>query len=593
MSDYSFPDGHYFSVIGNIRIGAGGQTRMALLRHRLIQTHANIAIPMVTFNPVPSYEPIRENLLTEGLLLPSSQIINMHEWLRHHPYGEDLGRVPAQPEESFTVDETYDGTGSGTVWRIFVKGAHSGEDHWDYLRPDGTRYLRTPADSMLGTTLVLDEQERVVADLDGLGDLWRWWMTELLPADGPVFLISDSRFIAFELGMLNNPRVHVLHQVHNPHQGGQRRWNSPVSASYEQSMNSISDLDALSVLTERQRHDIELFYGDRNNIVVIPNPSEPIIAPTPLPQRTHGRIVMVARLESQKRIERAISAFAIVAAKNAVAHLDIYGDGPDRAELDRQILESGLTDRITLHGHTPNAADQFWTADLGWLTSAFEGYCLALLEARLRACPFVALDVPYGPSEQINSGVDGVLVPNGDVERFAEETLALLADPERLEAMREPARQGALEHGFEDHLNRWADACALAQVQKSSRTHIEFARLSDLTLRLAGTHPRLTAVITVAGTGDRSALNVRWQMWVAESPAPVDLPVEFNLEGDEIHISGLGVARDLPFAADDPHVTGRLLIEWQNSTHSIDLTRKQSPSKVKQFALKVRNRLRD
>lgn len=593
MANLSFPDGHYFCVLESIRVGVDEPMRIALLRHRLMQTIANVAIPLATFDPAPSYEPIRESLMAEGLLLSSSHIINLHEWLQRHTYEEDPRRVSAHAGGSNLVEETYDPSGVGPAWRVFVEGSHTGEDHWDYLRPDGTRYLRTPAHSMLGTTLVLDPEERVVADLDSLGDLWRWWLKQLIPSNEPIFLISDSCSVAFELGMLNEPQIHLIHQLHDTHQGGDCHWNSQVSANYEPSMNNISNLDAMAVFTERQYTDIELFYGTRNNLVIIPNPCEPVRTPSPLPKREHGRIVMVTRLESSKRVERAISAFAIIASKNRVARLDIYGDGPDETELHRQISESGLIDRVTIHGRAANATDEFWTADLGWSTSTSEGFGLTLLEARMRACPFVAFDVSYGPSAQIEHGVDGLLIPEESIEALAEETLNLLADPERLEAMREPARTGALKHGNEFQLERWAEVCAFVQHNKAARTHIEFARLSDLNLRLAGTHPRLTAVISLVGTGDRSTLHVRWQMWVSESPAPVDLPVEFNLEGDEIHVSGLGVARDLPFAADDPRVTGRLLIEWQNSTHTIDLTRKQTPSKVKQFARKVRNRIRE
>ena len=592
MTRYAFPKGRYFSVIGNIRIGSGGQTRMALLRHRLIQTHAKIDIPMVTFNPVPSYDPVRENLLSEGLLLPESRIINMHEWLRDHQHEEDPSREAAAPETAFTVEETYEGGPDGTPWRISIEGAHSGQDHWDYLRPDGTRYLRTPADSMLGTTFVLDHQERIVANLDGLGDLWRWWLSHLFPPQGSVFLISDSRFVAFELGFLDDPRVHLIHQMHNPHQSGARQWNSPVSQSYRQSMESISNLDGLSVLTERQKRDIELAYGAHNNLFVIPNPVDPVTEPESPPERDHGRIVMVARLESQKRIDLAISAFEQVAKKNSLARLDIYGDGPDRESLEAQIAHAGLNDRITLHGHTPQAADQFWSADLGWLTSAFEGFCLALLEARLRGCPFVAFDVPYGPAEQIDSGTDGVLVPAGDVNALTEATLDLLADPDRLEAMREPARQGALSHGFEKHLELWAAACQKVVELKPHRSHITHVTFTPTTLRLKSSHPQLAGTIRIQGSGDRNRITVRWQTWLPDSTAPIDVPLECTVDGDLIHVQGKVTAQELPIAPNDPRAQSRLLIEWLNSTHTISLVEKKRRSLAQKLVRKTRTMLR-
>lgn len=591
MSHYAFPEGYYFSVIGNIRIGAGGQTRMALLRHRLLQTHAGVTIPLVTFNPVPSYNPVREHLRTEGLLLESSQLINMHEWLRTNVWNKDEQRAPALPLAEHTVEERYEDPDGNKPWRVFVAGSHSGEDHWDYLRPDGTRYLQTPADSMLGTTRVIDHQERIVADLDGLGDLWRWWVNKLLPANGPIFLISDSRFIAFELGLLNNPRVHLLHQMHNPHQGGQRVWNSPISASYQQSMEALGNLDTLSVLTERQRQDIEYFYGATDNLVVIPNPIDLAPLPDPIPARPHGRIVMVARLESQKRIDLAVSAFAIVAGKNAAAHLDIFGDGPDRELIENQIAEAGLTDRITLHGQQPHAANEFWTADLGWLTSDFEGFPLVLLEGRVRGCPFLAFDISYGPAEQIQNGVDGFLVKAGDVEALAETTLDLLADPESIEGMRGATRAGALAHGYESFLHAWANACVEAQTRKPNRTQINSLSFTGPKLRLNGSTAKLDGILHIKGTGDRSDLRVRWQMWLPDSPAPIDLPLQTQVVGDEIALLGKTQGQELPFKVTDPRAKSRLLIEWRNSAQSIVLSTRKPTSAARSIARKIRKKL--
>ena len=592
MSLLAFPTGHYFSVVRSISSGADDQSRTALLRHRLIWNYANKLIPLVTFDPVPNYDPVREALMAEDLLLPNSQIVNMHEWLREHQHGIDPHRAEAEPEPAFTVEETYDGGREGVPWRVFVKGVHSGQDHWDYLRPDGTRYLRTPADSMLGTTLVLDHQERVVADHDGLGDLWRWWTLQLLPPAGPVFLISDCRFVTFELGFLNEPRVHLLHQMHNPHQSGTRQWNSPVSQDYHQAMESISSLDMLSVFTKRQAVDVELAYGSRDNLAVIPHPIEAVKEPDPLPPREHGRIVMVAPLEPQKRIDLAISAFEIVAAKNALARLDIYGDGPDRDALEAQILDSGLGQRVTLHGHDPRASDQFWTADLGWLTSAFEGFPHVLLEGRVRKCPFVSFDIPYGPDEHIVDGVDSVLVPAGDVARLADATLSLLADSELLESMREPARQTALVNGYENFVALWAAACQSAHTQKPQRTSIARASFESSVLQFKGARPQVKGVVRLNGTGDRMELRVRWQTWLPESPAPVELPLDVQLEGDLIHVSGKANSSELPFSPGDPRATSRLLIEWANSTYSLPLVAKKRASPTKRIARRVRKLVR-
>ncbi len=54
------------------------------------------------------------------------------------------------------------------------------------------------------------------------------------------------------------------------------------------------------------------------------------------------------------------------------------------------------------------------------MTSSFEGYPLATLESMSRGCPVVSYDIRYGPREQISDGVDGFLVPPGDIELLAQ-----------------------------------------------------------------------------------------------------------------------------------------------------------------------------
>jgi poly(glycerol-phosphate) alpha-glucosyltransferase len=564
MPPFAMPRGAYFSVIGNIRAEAGGQTRVALLRHRLFALHAGIAMPLVTYNPVPSYDPVRERLLADGLVLPDSVLLNMHEDLR-------VRRLDDLPAVDATVlpasDEEPEVTAEGYVWRRAV--TTEAGPAWDYLRTDGSHYLRTPADGTAGPTTLLDHDGRPVGAWDGLGGVWRWWTMRVVPDEGDVFLLSDSRFIAEELGLLDDDRVHLLHQMHNPHLVGARRWSSSVSETYRSSMQTLGRLDALSTLTHRQRDDIVRRYGDTDNLVVIANPVEVPAVPDPTPVRTPGRIVVIARLDTQKRLDRAVEAFALLAATHPDASLDIYGDGPDRADLERQVEDAGLTGRVVLHGHDPRAADRLWEADLSWLTSAFEGYGLAILEARARACPVLAFDVPYGPGEQITSGVDGVLVPPADVEALARETAALLDDRARLEAMRDPARAGATAHGHEEFLADWAAAIEGARRRKPTRTRLDDVTVDLLDLHVpAGTADDLvlSARLTVTGRGSLDDVRVRWQAYGSTSPEPIDLPLTVTRDGGTLRLDGTAPSSALAALGPGRHTaTTRLLLVWRNS----------------------------
>lgn len=546
-----FPAGTWLSVVGNVRLGAGGQTRMVLLRHRLFLA-AGLDFPIVTYNPVPSYEPIRAGLLADGLLLPQSRLLNLHEDLRERDLS-GLPEVPADPVPAAAA--TLDDVDGDHTWRRRHVDRRGTETTWEYLRPDGTTYAFTPPDVMDGDTRVLDRDGRVVMAGEGLGDLWRWWTRLLVPADGPVFLVSDSRFVAEELGLLDDDRFVLMHQMHNPHLRGARRWDSPIEPSYASSLEHLDRFDALNTLTERQRRDLRLRFGDLPQFQVVANPVEAVPPPSPAPPRVPGRIVVIARLHPQKQLDKAIEAFAFVAAAHPTATLEIYGDGDSEDRLRAQAAELGVTDRVVFHGHVTDAAEQLWSADLAWLTSRFEGYGLFILEARMRECPVLAFDVPYGPAEQIDSGVDGVLVPAGDAAALARETLALLADRDRLESMRPLARAGAIAHGHEAFLDAWAQVAREALARKPERVHV-----GDV---VADVHGR-SAVVWVDGRGDLDRVDVRWQAWHPGDEAPADLTASVRRDG----MAFLVDAVPAPAGAKE-----RLLVTWQNATWQEDVPR--------------------
>lgn len=517
---------------------------MVLLRHRLF-LEAGLDFPILTYNPVPSYEPIRAGLLADGLLLPESRLVNLHEDLRER----DLTGLPAveavpPPDSVASIDDVDD----GRVWRRRHLDAAGVETTWQYLRTDGSTYAFTPPDVMDGDTRVLDRDGRVVLAGSGLGDLWRWWTRQVVPSDGSVFLVSDSRFVAEELGLLDDPRIILMHQMHNPHVRGARRWDSPIEPSYAPSLEHIDRLDALNTLTERQRRDLELRFGELDQFHVVANPVEAVERPSPAPDRVAGRIVVIARLHPQKQLDKAIEAFARVAGEHATATLEIYGDGDEEARLREMAAELGVTDRVVFHGHVPTAADQLWSADLAWLTSRFEGYGLFILEARMRECPVLAFDVPYGPAEQIESGVDGVLVPAADAEALARATLELLGDRDRLESMRAPARAGAISHGHEAFLAQWARVGRESLDRKQSRV-----RLRNVYAHVRGR----SAVVRIDGDGDLDDVVIRWEAWHPGDAAPTDLTISVQRSGHEFIVTAKKAPRGSRM---------RLLLSWHNAS---------------------------
>ena len=145
-------------------------------------------------------------------------------------------------------------------------------------------------------------------------------------------------------------------------------------------------------------------------------------------------VVSTGRLVDFKRFEDLISAFMRIADKYPGYKLTIYGEGPYRKTLEEHIdeLEKTYPDvksRVFLPGDTSNVADAIKDASVYVLSSLGEGMPNSLMEAMALGLPVVATDCSGGgPASLITDGVNGRLVPVGDIDKMASVIDELLSD---------------------------------------------------------------------------------------------------------------------------------------------------------------------
>lgn len=195
-----------------------------------------------------------------------------------------------------------------------------------------------------------------------------------------------------------------------------RRWTYPSA-------------DVLTVPTHSVRKWAEHRFSTLP-IAVIPNP----VNFAPLGEAVRRKVVVAAgRLIPIKRFDDLLRAFARLADRHPEWRLEIYGEGPEREALLSLAVELGIEGRFSLPGFVKDLSPQFAGAGLFALSSEFEGFPNALVEAMALGTPAVATNCKSGPSEIIHEGVDGRLVGVGDVEEMSEALSELMSDePARL-----------------------------------------------------------------------------------------------------------------------------------------------------------------
>ena len=108
----------------------------------------------------------------------------------------------------------------------------------------------------------------------------------------------------------------------------------------------------------------------------------------------------------------------------------IYGAGEIFSQVQDEITERGLEDKVILKGEVKDVSGIYKQAAMFVLTSRREGLPLVLLEAKVNHLPCVSFDIVSGPNEIIRDGVDGFLVEPFDKEEMICKINKLISDEE-------------------------------------------------------------------------------------------------------------------------------------------------------------------
>jgi glycosyltransferase involved in cell wall biosynthesis len=271
--------------------------------------------------------------------------------------------------------------------------------------------------------------------------------------DTVIVTMAMSRFFINDIVKVAN-NIRIVIESHNIYNDLYHKV--PISERFfyffHHPLTTMSKASTLVVLTQQDAKSWE----SRNvkSIKVIPNPLPQYQERLSGCERKPGRIICVGRLATEKRYDRLIDAFALIADKYPSWYIDIFGDGPEKNHLQDILKARGLTERIHIHQPTSQIYQEYESSQMLVLSSDMESFGLVIIEAMACGTPVVSVKCPYGPTEIIEDGVTGLLA-EVDAADLAEKMVWMMTHDAERTQMGIHAHLAAARYGKEQVMKEW------------------------------------------------------------------------------------------------------------------------------------------
>lgn len=212
----------------------------------------------------------------------------------------------------------------------------------------------------------------------------------------------------------------------------------------------VRRFDRFVVLTNQDARD----WGNIPNMSVIPNAAIPLSSEHS--DCLSRRVIAVGRLDYQKGFDRLIKAWRLVMDKGLTDwHLDIFGQGEWKDYLNNIIHENNQGNYVTVNAPVSDIAAQYTSSSLLAMSSNYEGFPMVMIEAMSCGLPVVTFDYKCGPRDIITPEVNGLIVPNGDIQAFADALVRVMTHTEMRRDMGRAALAVTERYSLETVMKSW------------------------------------------------------------------------------------------------------------------------------------------
>jgi glycosyltransferase involved in cell wall biosynthesis len=191
-----------------------------------------------------------------------------------------------------------------------------------------------------------------------------------------------------------------------------RKFYAPLGMVLEKLYVKVPDV-AVAVSKTTAKRLNSLLKMEEGKIKVIPNGVDHELFKMFKVEKDDAGIIYVGRLNSHKKVEWLIEAFATLRREFSGIHLDIVGDGPSRSFYEDYARKKGVLSNVTFHGRVDDdvLVGLLKRAHIYVLPSIREGQSITTLEAMAAGTPQVVVEYDgNGAVELVRESRSGIIV---------------------------------------------------------------------------------------------------------------------------------------------------------------------------------------
>ncbi|WP_159636254.1 glycosyltransferase [Erysipelothrix anatis] len=277
-------------------------------------------------------------------------------------------------------------------------------------------------------------------------------------------IISTRNEHSVLLSKYGSKDVFKIAQLHHDH-----RFDPTMINDFK---HNYQNIDEFLLLTPRLTEEVAELIANTNQHThcrTMPNFID-VASPKSIPVKKK-KVIAAGRLHPDKAFDKLLHIWREFITLNNDFELNIYGEGELLHSLTDLAIELDITNSVKFRGSIDNQTllKEMAESYMYVMTSPSEGFPLVLLESMSQYTPAIAYDVRVGPEAIIDSGKNGFLIPDDNIELFTQAMVTLVNDRDLYDQMAISAFNRSQEFTKNQIKSRW-----LNLLEKTTNTKKEY-----------------------------------------------------------------------------------------------------------------------